>query len=437
MSGIKLILGLGVTGSSCVDYFTKNDIKFRIFDTRPASSIDESISTYDANILYLQKYDGTIFDQVDEVVISPGFDKKHEILKESAIRGIPQLTDIDIFKRNCNKPIISITGTNGKTTIVSMLEHILCHTGLKAIACGNNGVSPLSISTDAYDYIILELSSYQLEYMCDFNSYISLLANIDQDHLERHENMLDYLAIKLKIFKLSKFSIINRSLLEDYQSKIEIDDKYIYGLTDSNVLINNKIINEISYDSSTLYFNKNFDLAHRGLHNLENILGVCSVAEILKIDIIECLRSLISFSYLPHRIELVRSFKNIDWYNDSKSTNSASTQVALEYLDNNVILIMGGAKKNIDYKSLSPLIDQKVKLLIFIGENKKYINHQLNISTKIINADSMDDAVIIANDHADDGSKILLSPASPSFDMFNNFEERGNAFKRAIDKYVN
>ena len=98
---------------------------------------------------------------------------------------------------------------------------------------------------------------------------------------------------------------------------------------------------------------------------------------------------------------------------------------------------MGGAKKNINYKSLSSLIDQKVKLLIFIGENKNYINHQLDISTKIINANSMDDAVIIANDHADDGSKILLSPASPSFDMFNNFEERGNAFKRAIDKYVN
>jgi UDP-N-acetylmuramoylalanine--D-glutamate ligase len=246
MSGIKLILGLGVTGSSCVNYFTKNDIKFRIFDTRPPSSIDQSVSLNDANILYLQKYDDAIFDQVDEVVISPGFDKNHEILKESAIRGIPQLTDIDIFKRNCNKPIISITGTNGKTTIVSMIEHILCRAGFKAIACGNNGISPLSICTDAYDYIILELSSYQLEYMCDFNSHISLLANIDQDHLERHENMLDYLSIKLKIFKLSKFSIINKSLLEDYQSKIEINDKYMYGLTDRNILINNQIIKDIS-----------------------------------------------------------------------------------------------------------------------------------------------------------------------------------------------
>ncbi|MDG2159575.1 MAG: UDP-N-acetylmuramoyl-L-alanine--D-glutamate ligase [Gammaproteobacteria bacterium] len=437
MSGIKLILGLGVTGSSCANYFAKKNIKFRIFDTRPASSFDQSISKYDAHILFLQQYDDTIFNKVDEVVISPGFDKNHEIIKKSAFRGIPQLTDIDIFKKDCNKPIISITGTNGKTTIVSMIEHILCRAGLKAIACGNNGIPPLSIRADAYDYIILELSSYQLEYMCDFNSYISLLANIDQDHLERHENMLDYLSIKLKIFKSSKFSILNKSLLETYQSKIEIDDKYLYGVADSNVLVNNKIINEISYDSSKLYVNNSFDLPHRGVHNLENILGVCSVAEILNIDIIGCMKSLISYSHLPHRIELVHSFKNINWYNDSKSTNSASTQVALEYLDNNVILIMGGAKKNINYKPLSSLIDQKVKLLIFIGENKNYINHQLDISTKIINANSMDDAVIIANDHADDGSKILLSPASPSFDMFNNFEERGNAFKQAIDKYVN
>ena len=258
MSGIKLILGLGVTGSSCVNYFIKNDIAFRIFDTRPASKIDQSIPTHNANILYLQKYDDSIFDQVDEMVISPGFDKNHEILKESATRGIPQLTDIDIFKKYCNKPIISVTGTNGKTTIVSMIEHVLCHSGRKAIACGNNGISPLSINTDLYDFIILELSSYQLEYMCDFNSHISLFANIDQDHLERHESMLDYLNIKLKIFKSSNFSIINKSLLEGYKNKIGIEDKYVYGLTDTNVLINNKVINEVSYDSSTLYFNKKF-----------------------------------------------------------------------------------------------------------------------------------------------------------------------------------
>lgn len=436
MNSIKLILGLGVTGYSCVNHFTKNDIAFRIFDTRSASNIGQSISNYDTNILYLQKYDDNIFDQVDEIVISPGFDKNHEILKKAAIRCIPQVTDIDIFKKDCKKPIISVTGTNGKTTIVSMLEHVLCRSGLTAIACGNNGIPPLSINTDLYDYIILELSSYQLEYMCNFNSYISLLANIDQDHLERHENMFDYLNIKLKIFKLCKYSIINKSLMDNHDNKIEVDNKYLYGLADSNALINNKIINEITYDSTRLYFKNKFDLAYRGIHNLENILGVCSIAEILNIDITECLISLINYTHLPHRIELVRRFKNIDWYNDSKSTNTASTKAALEYIDNNIILIMGGAKKNINYKPLSPLIDQKVKLLIFIGENKKYINHQLNVDTKILNANSMDDAVIIANDHADDGSKILLSPASPSFDMFNNFEERGNAFVQAINKHV-
>lgn len=436
MNSIKLILGLGVTGHSCVNHFTKNDIEFRIFDTRSASNIGRSTSKYGANILYLQKYDDTIFDQVDEIVISPGFDKNHEILKEAAIRRIPQVTDIDIFKKDCKKPIISVTGTNGKTTIVSMLEHVLCRSGLKAIACGNNGIPPLSINTDLYDYVILELSSYQLEYMCNFNSYISLLANIDQDHLERHENMFDYLNIKLKIFKLCKYSIINESLMNDYDNKIEVDNKYLYGLANSNALINNKIINEITYDSTTLYFKNKFDLAYRGIHNLENILGVCSVAEILNIDITECLLSLINYNHLPHRIELVHRFKNIDWYNDSKSTNTASTKAALEYIDNNIILIMGGAKKNMNYKPLSPLIDKKVKLLIFIGENKNFINHQLNVDTKILTANSMDDAVIIANDHADNGSKILLSPASPSFDMFNNFEERGNAFIQAIDKHV-
>ena len=198
MKGVKLILGLGISGQSCANYFDNKNIPYRIFDTRNISNIDHSfISSFEDNKLYLQSYDNNIFDNVDEVVISPGFDKNHDIFKEINLKNLSKITDIDIFKRICR---ISVTGTNGKTTIVSMLEHVIRCSNIKTIACGNNGVPPLDINTDDYDYIILELSSYQLEYMSNHNSYISLLANIDTDHLERHDTLDQYLDIKLKIF---------------------------------------------------------------------------------------------------------------------------------------------------------------------------------------------------------------------------------------------
>ena len=166
MLGIKLILGFGITGISCAKYFSNKNIQYRIFDTRNKNAIDSLlISDFDQDTLYFKNYDIDIFNQVDEIIISPGFDKEHAILREIYKRNLPLSTDIDIFKKSSQKPIISITGTNGKTTVVSMLEHVLTSLNIKTIACGNNGIPPLEINSDEYDYIILELSSYQLEYM--------------------------------------------------------------------------------------------------------------------------------------------------------------------------------------------------------------------------------------------------------------------------------
>lgn len=434
MDGMKLILGLGISGLSCANYFDKKDVQYRIFDTRNISDIDQLfISSLDKSKLYLQSFNNNILDNIDEVVISPGFDKNHEIFKQIILKSLPQVTDIDIFKRICKRPIISITGTNGKTTIVSMLEHIMLSSGIKTIACGNNGIPPLDINSDDYDYIILELSSYQLEYMCNYESYISMLANIDHDHLDRHDTIGNYLDIKLKIFKSCDYSLVNMTLSNSLKSN---KNKIIYGLSDNQVIINNDIEEDISYDSLTLYYKNSINLKYKGIHNLENILGVCSIATILKITISKCLQALKSYNHLPHRIELIKCSDGICWYNDSKSTNTASTKAALECIKNNIILIIGGAKKDMNYKDLSNLINKKVKLLVFIGANRNYIKKQLDVKTKMIDAESIDDAVIICKEHALENNNVLLSPASASFDMFRNFEERGDAFKKAVIEYV-
>ena len=434
MLGVKLILGFGITGISCARYFSKKNIKFKIFDTRHISNIESSlISDFDQDLLFFNIYNNELFNEVDEIIISPGFNQNHPILDEVNNRKLPLSTDIDIFKKSSTKPIISITGTNGKTTVVSMLEHVLTTLGIKAIACGNNGIPPLDINPNEYDYIILELSSYQLEYMSNHDSYISLITNIDHDHLERHNTINDYSKIKLKVFSSCENPIANLSLTDDLIGRNS--NLIRYGLTNGKLMLCGSTMNNISINQKSLHY-ENISIEYKGRHNLENILGICSITSLLNISLFDCIDALKNFIHLPHRIELVKNTNNVNWYNDSKSTNTASTKAALEFIDKNIILILGGAQKNMDYKILSNLINEKVKLVIFFGENKNYIKKQLDIKTDFVDVETITEAVITSNNHATNNDSILFSPASPSFDMFKNFEDRGEAFKDAINNNV-
>ena len=426
----KLILGIGITGMSCANFFKSKDIPFKIFDTRDKNFfVDYDFGDISFNSIYFKEYTVNFLDNIDEVIISPGLDKTHEIFKDIKEYGINVITDIDIFKRYCNTKLISVTGTNGKTTMVTMLKHAFSKLGYNCIACGNNGIPPLSIINNSYDYIVLELSSYQLEYMSDLKSFVSVITNIDYDHLERHKNMENYRKIKLSIYKDSSFLLASNSINDLIK---DIKNIKIYGMTNiEEVIINGSIIKGLHYDGFKIYF-ENKNLEYQGRHNLENILGVISVLDIIKIDIRKSLNALNNFRYLPHRIELIKSSNNVNWYNDSKSTNCASTKVALECINKKIILILGGSMKDMSYESLNTLINSKVKLVIFIGENKEYIKKQLKITTKTIDADSIESAVKISQSHSLANDNILLSPASPSFDMFADYEERGAAFISAV-----
>ena len=349
-------------------------------------------------------------------------------------RKIKIITDIDLFKRYSNIPIISVTGTNGKTTVVSMMEHLLNLSNYKCIACGNNGIPPLSILDNNYDYIILELSSYQLEYMSNFTSNISLITNVNHDHFERHKNFEEYFSTKKKIFINSNYALCNITLKEKLN---DVPNLYVYGVDDDSkkLIINGRNDNNLLFDSTNLFLDK-YKIKYKGIHNLNNFLAVLSVSDLLKININDAIKHLSSYSFLSHRIELIKLHNNISWYNDSKSTNSSSTQAALEYIDKNIILIIGGSKKNMNYQNLSKLINNKVKLIIFIGENKRYIDEQLNVKVEAIDAESMYDAIKISCQFSEPSDSVLLSPASPSFDMFKDYSERGAAFTKAVNDLV-
>ena len=435
MSKKTLILGFGATGKSFVDYLLLHDERIKIYDSR----IQEipNIIQKNNNIEFFQHIiPDNILDNVHQVFISPGFNPRHQIMKMINDRSLKIHTDIDLFKKNTSSKIISVTGTNGKTTVVSMIEHVLKNLNLSCIACGNNGLPPLTINELNYEFIVLEISSYQLEYMNNFKSFISLLLNVSADHLERHNNYENYFMIKKKIFNDSDYCIANINL----KNHLDISKILYYGYESKSqeYYINNKICKDLLITNNQIKY-KNIRLNYRGNHVLQNILSVISVIDNLDIciDFESILNSLKSYKSLPHRIEKIVSLNNVDWYNDSKSTNCESTIAALNTLEENIFLIIGGAHKVIDYKNLSKEINKRVKKLVFVGENKEILKKNLVLKIDHYDARNYEDAVNIILPLVRSGDKVLLSPASSSFDMFNDFEQRGDAFKKAVKKIVN
>ena len=423
-----LILGFGVTGESCLRYFNRLNQRCRIYDTRTSDKF-KNIKKYPDNDFYFSQYDNNLLKDIESVIVSPGFDPNHPLINRIHNEGISLHTDIDIFKSIFQGKIISVTGTNGKTTVVQMIEKVLRSNDIKARACGNNGYPPLDLIEENLDYAILELSSYQLEYMSNKKSNVSIILNITDDHLDRHETIEKYVKIKKSILVDACHRIINLSL----KHSVEILGVKYFGYDNSTegIVINNKTRHNLSIKDQYLNCD-GIDLSFLGYHDLQNILAVFSVMDCLGIDNQKCIKALLDFTYPPHRIELIKKSNNISWYNDSKSTNCDSTYWALRSLRKNVILIMGGSIKKQNYSVLSEIINSTVKILILTGDNSKTISNHLKVGVKIIQASNMHDAVEIANYHARSNDSIILSPASPSFDSYQDYEHRGKVFKNAV-----
>ncbi len=425
-----LILGFGITGKSCAKYFNRINQVCRIYDTRPSSDLTD-ISEYSENEFFFSSYDNNILEEIETVIVSPGFEPNHPLLSQIRKKDISIQTDIDLFKSIYDGKVISVTGTNGKTTVVHMLEKIIRSSGKRARACGNNGIPPLNLIDEKLDYAIIELSSYQLEYMSNKSSDVSILLNITDDHLERHKTLEEYSKIKMSIFNNDGEKIINIS----QKNYVDTDDvKYFgYNQNTSEIIINSKVQTKLFISNQKLHYGK-LSLNFMGDHSLQNILAVLSVMDYLKIDFMRCIKALKSFVHPPYRIELIKKANNISWYNDSKSTNCDSTYWALKSLRQNVILIMGGSAKKQDYSVLSEIIDDTVKILIVTGKNSKDILGDLKTNVKTYEALDMQNAVEIANNNAIQHDSVILSPASPSFDFYKDYKHRGKVFTNAVLK---
>lgn len=378
----------------------------------------------------------------DVVMKSPGIPDKAPIVKKLVEKGIPVISEIEFAAPFTTATTIGITGSNGKTTTTMLTYHLLKEAGLNVGLGGNIGKSfAWQVAEADFDYYVLELSSFQLDGIIHYKPHIAIITNISPDHLDRY----DY---KYENYIESKFRITKNQTNEDYLI-YDADDEAINNWFQNNKVnaqlvpfsITKNLEKGAFLKNNTMEININEEefamettqIALEGKHNLKNAMAATSVANILRIRKQTIRESLSNFQGVEHRLEKVLKIQNVQYINDSKATNVNATFFALDSMTSPTVWIVGGVDKGNDYSELMALVHEKVKAIICLGvENKKIIDAFGNVVDLMVEVDNMHDAVNTARHIAEKGDAVLLSPACASFDLFENYEDRGNQFKREV-----
>lgn len=388
------------------------------------------------------KHTASIILNSSEVIKSPGIPDKAAIIKKAKENRIPIIDELEFALRYTSARIIGITGTNGKTTTTLLTHHILKKAGLNVGLAGNIGKSlAYQVATESFDYYVIEISSFQLDGMFNSRIHIAILTNITPDHLDRYEYQLqNYVNSKLRIVRnqhaedafiycaddpitLEALSLLNTPAK---RYPLSIGTEQVQGAW----LQNNQITIKTNNHPFTMYLE---ELALQGRHNAYNSMAAAVASRILEIRDKTIRESLADMESIEHRLEPVAKVFGIEFINDSKATNVNSTWFALESMERPVIWIVGGQDKGNDYNQLRELVKSKVKGIVCLGkDNKKIIEFFGDLFPHIPETNNTDDAVRAAYKMGAKGDVVLLSPACASFDLFENYEDRGKQFKRAV-----
>ena len=430
---MKLILGLGVTGLSVARFFIRNNISFRIADSRqdpPMLQISKN-----ENLLhdfYFGDWSESLLEDISEVIISPGIAGSESIVRWIRAKNISIISDIELFGRYVKAPMIGITGSNGKSTVTQLLGEMALASSLKAYICGNIGNPVMECISDNAELYIVELSSYQLDYTNKLDLFAGVITNISPDHLDRYSSYSNYISSKLSIYDYSMFNIIN--LNEPEVNGISGDNFFSIEKNESKCdFFASKKDNfyEVFHQSKVLMTSD--DLLVVGKHNIENMLASLTLGYRFGLSVNTMKEAAIEFKGLVHRLEFVSTMNQVDFYNDSKSTNAISTITAINALYTkytNLVLILGGIAKKEDYSEMFKLINQKVKTVVLIGESSSDFFRHIDGPWVVI-SESMKEAVEVSKAVAESGA-VVLSPGCASFDMFDNFSNRGEVFKHHV-----
>ncbi len=438
-----IILGAGESGIGCALLAQSRGYNVFVSDS---NNINEStrIQLNKNNIEFEENsHNKAINMKPDFVVKSPGIPDSSQVVKSYKKNNINVISEVEFASMHTDSEIIAITGSNGKTTTTLLTHQILSDKGLNVAIGGNIGTSfsSLLISND-YNYLVLEVSSFQLDGIVEFKPHIAVITNLSPDHLDRYGNYQDYIE--------SKFRIVMNQDANDYLI-YDGDDKKINSYINQNK-IKSKLIPfsiERKLEEGTYYNNQSINISInkkklvmstenfsiKGKHNIKNAMAAATVAHLLKIRKQTIRKSLEHFQSVEHRLENVLTINKVNYINDSKATNVNATYYALDTMEAPTIWIVGGIDKGNKYEDLFPLVHKKVKAIICLGKNNfKLVENFENIVEYIVETRSMEEAVSTAYKIAKPGYNVLLSPACASFDLFDDYKDRGRQFKAFVRK---
>lgn len=437
-AGVRvLVVGLGVTGLSVINFLRDNHVEVAAVDSRenPQGLVTLEEDFKDIAV-FTGGFDHAVFDVATHIIVSPGVSLEQKEIQAVSERGVPVFGDIDVFAVCADAPVACITGSNGKSTVTTLLGEMASNAGLDVRVGGNLGVPALDLLTERKaDLYVLELSSFQLERTSKLKATVAAVLNISADHMDRYSSAVSYANAKERIFFGSGVAVINRAddvvasmALPETRQRVSFGldgaEKGQYGLFDK--------------DGKTFLAKgdnpriDNDELKIKGRHNLQNALAAIAMADALGITQEAQYKALTTFQGLLHRTQFVADNHNITWINDSKATNPGACLAALEGLQGPIILIAGGDGKGADFSMLSDAIATHVSLVILLGQDTQRFNDEAVSITPVEMVESIEQAVEVASKRAVAGDTVLLSPACASLDQFKNYQERGNRFIAAV-----
>jgi UDP-N-acetylmuramoylalanine--D-glutamate ligase len=433
-----LVVGLGQTGLACARFLAARGERFAVADSRATPpGIDELRRDLPGVECHCGEFDAALLQRAHRLLLSPGVAPQEPAIVAAQQAGVELLGDIELFARHADAPVVAITGSNGKSTVTTLVGEMAQAAGRVVRVGGNLGTPALALlSAEAPDLYVLELSSFQLELTFSLNAAAAVVLNISEDHLDRHGSLAHYAAIKATIYRGDGTVILNRDDAQVMAMSLPGRATVSFGLdaaptaNDFGLLQRDGQHYLVRGDVALLNV---AEMRMAGRHNWANALAALALGEAVGLEMAAMLRVLRDFPGLSHRCQWVAEQQGVNFYEDSKGTNVGATLAALEGMPGErVVLIAGGQGKGQDFAPLRPAVAARARAVVLIGEDAEPIAHALGGAAPLVMAADMADAVGKARQLAQPGDAVLLSPACASFDMFRNYIERGEAFVAAV-----
>jgi len=445
-----LVLGLGDTGFSVLRWLHRQSARLSVADTRENPP---GVATLQAELPSVKLHTGAfaeaVFNHAEIIVISPGVPMAEPLVQAAIQRGVPVLGDVELFAqyKPASAKVIAITGSNGKSTVTTLVGEMCKAAGLKTVVAGNIGLPVLDTligdEADVYvpDVYVIELSSFQLETTSSLNADAATVLNISEDHMDRYQGLDDYAQAKARVFFGQGVQVLNRHDAWSMGMALPSRDIVTFGLDQASSdcdfgLSTQANITQLMHGSEAMLATTEMKIA--GLHNAANALAAMALCEVIGVPQISMVKALREYKGLSHRVEWVADIGHVDFYDDSKGTNVGATYAALQGLvgpndSKKIVLIAGGDGKGQDFSPLAEIVEKNARAVVLIGRDAAQIETVLS-GTKValMKAESLEAAVKTAYDLAKSGDAVLLSPACASFDMFRNYVHRAEVFVQSV-----